>query len=98
MTSGVNLNAKYTFTEDVNYGYILVSGVNNVIDESYSVAIINSLSNGTYKQIDKKYNSYNATNSMEHNVRVYEIKDVKKGSVIDYSTRYIGSIYIFKVK
>ena len=93
--AGPIVNTPYTFTEDVEYGIVVLSGANNTPDSTYLIAEITSLSSGTYARINQLVHS-NSTYSFGNRTAIYEIRNVPKNAVINFRTRYGGLMQVLK--
>lgn len=88
----------YTFGEKINLGIVVISSDNNINDGSYYVANINSLSSGTFEVLDDSYAMIGGNQgSSGHRSKIYVIKDVDAGAVMQYRTRYAGIVQILKI-
>ena len=97
MISG-NTTTTYTFTEDVDLGIVVISASNDINDSSYYSASLDSLSNGSYQQIDSTSVAVSvSTPGAGHKTTIYKIAGVTSGTTMNYTTRFAGQIQILKI-
>lgn len=90
----------YTFNEDVDLGFVVITASNNIDDSSYYSAQINSLTTGNYQVLDNTTRGFitsDKDNQAGHRSIVYVIEGVKKDSVLTVATRYAGIVQVFKI-
>lgn len=89
-----NVTNNYTFTDKINLGLVILSADNDINDVSYYTANINSLSSGNFESID---DTTATTPGSGHRSKIYLIKNVEVGAVMNISTRYAAILQIIKI-
>lgn len=94
-----NTTMTYTFNEDVDLGFVVITASNNIDDSSYYSAQINSLTIGNYQVLDNTTRGFITSDkdTAGHRSIVYVIEEVKKDSVLTVATRYAGIVQVFKI-
>lgn len=94
-----NKTTDYQFENDIDLGFVIITASNNEVNNSSYVASINSLSDGNYSILNDITNNGGSVTStpVGHRSKVYIIYGIKSGTIMNISTRYVGTMQIFKI-